>query len=313
MAQMSSDTWKMHPAECLPLTAKQKTEVRQQLVQILESEYFSGSKRCCSFLKYSVEYILAERPLDELKERIIGVGVFHKQADYDTAQDNIVRVTANEVRKRLAQYYGDAPCAPDPIFHLSSGTYVVSFHWAQNNSGPQAAGPQTLEPIAPPSELPPVSGKHRSGTGWQVILVYGLGLIVLASIIGFGYWGAKDVVQDVWSPFIRSPKAAAISIAQPLAYRRASNSDQDTPLGPNEQMVAMPGAFVGIGDAFALADVVKVLSTHGKACQLLPGNAIPYQLVLTSPIIFIGNHSNKWIQEMMENQRFFFGSKDNGR
>ena len=43
--------------------------------------------------------------LGALKERTIAVDVFGRQPRSDLAEDTIVRVSAREVRKRLAQYY----------------------------------------------------------------------------------------------------------------------------------------------------------------------------------------------------------------
>ena len=40
-----------------------------------------------------------------VKERSIGVKVFQLPQDFDTGQHTVVRVTANEVRKKLAQHY----------------------------------------------------------------------------------------------------------------------------------------------------------------------------------------------------------------
>ena len=40
-----------------------------------------------------------------LKERTLGIEVFGKDPNYDTTEDPIVRVTAGEIRKRIAQYY----------------------------------------------------------------------------------------------------------------------------------------------------------------------------------------------------------------
>jgi len=42
---------------------------------------------------------------DNLKERTLGVEVFHRTPDYDTNLDPVVRLCAGEVRKRIAQYY----------------------------------------------------------------------------------------------------------------------------------------------------------------------------------------------------------------
>jgi hypothetical protein len=69
----------------------------------------------------------------------------------------------------------------------------------------------------------------------------------------------------------------------------------------------MSDSFVGTGDAFALADIAKLLSTRGKEWQLLPGNSTPSQTLLAGPIILIGVHANKWTRDIMGNSRFFFG------
>src|SRR5579871_3007115 len=82
--------------------------VRAELSRILQSQSFRGSRRCCRFLEYSVQHVLDGNAQEDLRERSIGVEVFHRAADYDTNEDAIVRVTANEVRKRLAQYYQEA-------------------------------------------------------------------------------------------------------------------------------------------------------------------------------------------------------------
>src|ERR1044071_368329 len=78
--------------------------VRQQLGKLLASPQLRNSKRCQALLKHVVEAYLEGSPERE-KERCIGFEVFQRGADYDTSHDSIVRTTAAEVRKRLAQYY----------------------------------------------------------------------------------------------------------------------------------------------------------------------------------------------------------------
>ncbi len=48
---------------------------------------------------------------DQLKERSLGIAVFHRDPMYDTNTDPVVRFTAGEVRKRLAQYYSASEAA----------------------------------------------------------------------------------------------------------------------------------------------------------------------------------------------------------
>ena len=86
-----------------PSKTNQQHQVDQTLERVLSSPAFRNSKQCQKFLRYVVEHSHAGN--DELlKERCIGIEVFGRDPDYDTAADPVVRVRATEVRKRLSQY-----------------------------------------------------------------------------------------------------------------------------------------------------------------------------------------------------------------
>jgi hypothetical protein len=287
------------------ISEKQRIVALEMLANILGSEFFRGSQRCCHLLEYSVRYVLDRKPLDELKERTLGVEVFHKPCNYDTAQDNIVRVTANEVRKRLAQYYGDAHHTDNLTIQLPSGSYAANLLWSEEDSPTPAPSVTTTEPGTPDLGNSDLEEVHRLRRGWKITAVCALALAVLLAVIIYRYVRATDAIYGVWSPILENPRAAVICISQPLAYR--PNSNMDVPLGPKDSMVPMSDSFVGTGDAFALADIAKLLSTRGKEWQLLPGNSTPSQTLLAGPIILIGVHANKWTRDIMGNSRFFFG------
>jgi len=285
---------------------KQRETALKKLADILESEFFRGSQRCCHFLEYTVRYVLDGRPIDELKERTLGVEVFHKAGDYDTAQDNIVRVTANEVRKRLAQYYGNEHGARTLTIQIPSGAYAASLQWVDEEPQSQIAVATAIEPVPadPGAESPRVSRDSRRA--WLIAAAACLILLAaLATYAALLHIRSTDVVAGVWSPILDSPRPAFICISQPVAYR--PNSNMDSPLGPDDKMVEMPDAFVGTGDAFALADIAKLLSTRGKDWQLIPGNSTPSQTLLAGPIVLIGVHANRWTPAMTESLRFYFG------
>jgi hypothetical protein len=106
--------------------AKDEDVIRKQLKIILESQVFRGSRRSQEFLRFVVEKSLAGH-FDDLKERILGIELFGRPVAYDTSQDAIVRVTANDVRKRLVQYY-EKFAAPDEFrIDLPSGSYIPEF------------------------------------------------------------------------------------------------------------------------------------------------------------------------------------------
>src|SRR6202049_5127415 len=93
------------------LSAEQVQSVRNELESVIASDAFTGSKRCQDFLRLVVDHALAG-DLDELRERMIGVEMFHRPADYDTSNDAVVRVRATEVRKRLSPDYRATKSAP---------------------------------------------------------------------------------------------------------------------------------------------------------------------------------------------------------
>jgi TolB-like protein/Tfp pilus assembly protein PilF len=108
------------------LSAAQANRIRHHLNDVLQSPAYIGSKRSCALLQALVDDALAGR-FDELHERSIGVRMYGRTPDYDTANDAIVRVNATEVRKRLAQYYRELDAEPLLRIELPSGTYVPRF------------------------------------------------------------------------------------------------------------------------------------------------------------------------------------------
>ena len=78
-------------------------EIRGQLRLMLASPAFLGSRRCQQFLEFATEKTLAGET-SSLKEKNIAIEVFGRDPRTDLADDTIVRVSAREVRKRLAQY-----------------------------------------------------------------------------------------------------------------------------------------------------------------------------------------------------------------
>jgi len=97
-----------HPPLRTRFGEEQRLAVRLHLDHVLQSAAFRRSPRCCEFLAYVVEQAI-DGNAELLKERAIGCALFGRKADYETAEDSIVRVRANEVRKRLLQYYEQEP------------------------------------------------------------------------------------------------------------------------------------------------------------------------------------------------------------
>jgi TolB-like protein/Tfp pilus assembly protein PilF len=111
----------------LALGKETDDKIRQQLRRILNSKSFRQVDRLQSFLAFIVEEMLAGRG-DKLKEFLVGVEVFGKEASFDPRMDPLVRVQARRLRARLVRYYREEGQNDEIIVELPKGGYEPVFH-----------------------------------------------------------------------------------------------------------------------------------------------------------------------------------------
>src|ERR1700728_2674433 len=148
----------------VPKTEEEKGQVRRQMERLLETAHFKNSRRYPALFRFIVEETLEGRG-EFLKERLLGIHVFDRPADYDTATDPIVRVTIAEIRKRIAQYYHEEAHDNEMRIELMPGRYEPEFypprvhHAATEEPGEASVFP----PPAVPSSGPQGNGTHSAG------------------------------------------------------------------------------------------------------------------------------------------------------
>src|ERR1700746_640181 len=114
------------PVDALPPAAR--AQVGELLDDILRSTPFRTSRQCQDLFRHIVEHSLAGSD-DSLRERVIGIEVFRRAPDYDTAEDPVVRLRAADVRKRLAQYYQTrGNSTAQWKIEIPTGSYKAQFH-----------------------------------------------------------------------------------------------------------------------------------------------------------------------------------------
>ena len=102
----------------------------------------------------------------ELHEQELGETVFARPRGYDTTQDNIVRVSATELRKRLDLHFSAGGKDEPVIFEIPRGGYVPVFRWREQ---PVAATPE----VEASNPIRPVR------TGWERRLLWTVSAIAL--------------------------------------------------------------------------------------------------------------------------------------
>ena len=110
----------------IPTTEEDRREVQLELERILASPPFTGSRRYPALLRHVVEKTLRGE-VDDLKERILGIEVFQRPNGYDTNADPVVRFSAGEIRRRIAQFYQDISDEGSIEIGLPVGSYIPQF------------------------------------------------------------------------------------------------------------------------------------------------------------------------------------------
>jgi hypothetical protein len=306
LPEQATETW-------IPTSEVEKQAVHQQLEKLLATSLFNSSKRYPSFLRFVVTGVLAGQT-DQLKERILGVEIFGRHADYDTNTDPIVRVTAAEIRKRIELYYQDPKHAQEIRLFLPSGSYAPQFSWPGHPASPDSA---SIEPSkrssdtiqvhvhTPSSASDLISSKRLSSTRWKLVLASAF-LTVVAASTAIWYVGRANVLKQFWEPFVKSPEPILFCIADQVQYssirlRDAVDPQHETTL--NDSMTA-----IIIDDINPLVSIAGMLHTNGKSYRLLGESATTLADLRRGPSVFIGAFDNSWTLRLTAPLRFHFAN-----
>ena len=294
-----------------PCSEVEKGAVQQQLELLLASPLFHSSKRYPSFLRFAVARVLAGQT-DQLKERIIGIEIFERPADYDTNTDPIVRVTAAEIRKRIEQYYQDPKHSQEIRLFLPAGSYAPQFYWPGHPSGLPASsmelpsnGSDALK-AAPAMTLSIAPRTKRIFTTARM-LAFALVVLVLV-IASTTLWQSSrpPVLKQFWEPFVSSPNPVLICVADQSQYSSIRLRDAADPL----HEITLPDTMVTliIDDVSPLVNIAALLRTYGKTSRVLGEANTTLTDLRRGPSIFIGAFDNSWTLRLTSPLRFHFAN-----
>ncbi len=286
------------PKTWTPSTKAEKKAVLDQLERLLENPHFHKSKRFPVFLRFVVTELLAGRG-EGLKERTLGIEVFGKEPNYDTTDDPIVRVTAGEIRKRIAQYYQEPGHEQEIRLLLPSGSYVPQFHLPEEIAPavPEMAELPAVQKISLPE--PPVP--RRSAKLYA-------GLLVVLILAGVSVWRlSRPAPIDVfWAPFFQSPDPILFCMADQnqfstIVLRNAADPNHETTL--NDRMVA-----VIIDDLSPLVNIAGILYAHGRTLRVQGASVTSFSDLRQAPSVFIGAFDNGWTLRFTARLRYHFAN-----
>jgi hypothetical protein len=279
------------------LSIEQKNLIREELARILASPLFCHSKRFPDFLRYTVNRALDE-DTDSIKERTLGVEVFGRDANYDTSLDPVVRMTAVEIRKRLAQYYQLPNHEREPRIDFERGSYVPEFRFLEEELPPQVA-PATAS-VA--KEIP-----TRSRWRWLAAACVILPSLLISGLLLGGT--RRDALDLFWSPVIAAKSPVLICMPDMNTILSTTPVTQP-PSGLAQTMSQLPLVFrrdkVSFGDSMAVSLVTGLLGSKAKEFSVRHSEDVDLDELKQGPVLLIGGYSNQWAMELDSGLRYSF-------
>lgn len=287
---------------------------RKLLVERLaSSSYISKSARLRDMFLYLCERVL-EHSAEVIHEHEVGHRVFGRPLDYDTNADNIVRVHASMLRKRIEQYFANEGLDEPLIIEIPRGNYAPVFRV------------RPALPLPPPADVliaPP--SRNR-----KLILFVGLSAILACStlfllwrvrVLGQGDLAAlpnQPAVRQLWSEIFTGDKAtdivlddATLAFFQELTGRQIGLSEYfdrsyvrsveqgaaNTPLVPDFAETLVLKRQSSYADASLLWKIAQIAgSLHGNA-KLHFARDYSFRELKADNAILLGNtRSNPWIE-----------------
>jgi hypothetical protein len=311
-----------------PKTESERQLVRSQLERLVSDSRFTASKRYPGMLQYIVEQTLRENE-DSLKERTIGIEVFHRPPDYDTNLDPVVRLCAVEVRKRLVQYYQSSAHANELRIELNPGSYVPVFSEPPSDAHilqtPLANVPsiQTPPSDVPSIQMPPVDvpsiaepvnqSKRTEKIYWPVGLIVS-GLIVVIVALGARYGRQfnkqRSALEEVWSPLLTSSKPILLCVGGTKMVNLAGSQLIELQSGADDDAFLQPFAnrndFVPFSDVQVLSRFSSLADAHGHAFRVQNSRTTVSSQLREGPVVLIGALNNDWTLNRTSSLRFHF-------
>jgi hypothetical protein len=192
----------------VPSTIAESSAVEQEraeLQAVLESALFVRSPTLAHLLSYLCEKMFTGEG-DHIKEYSIALEVFGRRDTFDQDIDSIVRVQANRLRKRLAEYYRSAGADHPLHITIPIGQYVPVFQKARGEGASASNGDVAIGTEAS-------SATRQIRKIWMRLIP--VGVVLLLAGAGF-LFRHRLRPQPVASPFSRNAIAEESPVGLPV-------------------------------------------------------------------------------------------------
>ncbi len=320
----------VHSSTTFPISLFEK---REELRRILESKHFASSPKKSRFLEFVSEQAFLGSG-DKLNEYLIGVEVYDRGTEFDSAKDPIVRVQAHEIRRLLKKYYEEEGKGSLVHVDLPSGAYVPVF-------GRCATG--ELEDVEVPAEAADAKSGRKSRLHWAPPLSLAAAGLVLGFLLatngrrnGNAAQAASrtpalpDSLDWFWHPFLPPAEPPLIVIPNHPLLRAAHDGDSPETLARGHEIpkadlpefrdtihfrelkhfrfVPSVTDFTSVGETIGLISLTQLFSDDGQKYRVQQSRLVNFEEIKESNAILLGGNQSWSGRVFLNIQGFHFQS-----
>jgi hypothetical protein len=325
--------------ETQPASYSLSSDERWKLVlRVVSSPEFRKSTRLRDFLLYICERALTDR-LDEIHEQQIGSIVFERRTDFNPGEDNIVRVEARELRRRLAVYFTSDGKDEPLVIRIPKGSYVPLFE-SRTSAAPEvtAPSPLTTEQAAPQGLAPEKTVEELPARGGRIGLAVPLLAVLLMILLFSGVWQWREnqklredlrhastpsLPQHSLWPRLFDPEHETYIVAadscfvliQDITHTEISLKDYLTrryaeDLRTPELQIIASRRYTDLADVSVVGKILQATAGYRQRTTIRYARNLEIQDLKTHNLILLGGYrSNPWVEEF-DRQRNFRGGLD---
>lgn len=298
----------------------QRTAILAECDAILAHPAFRTSKRCVALLRHLTGRVLAGDH-EAIKERILGIEVFRRQPEYDTNSDPIVRMTANEIRKRLALCYQDSARHTLVKIRMVPGTYVLQFDFGESEHSLASDGAEIFEEVPGIIEgeleqseiVPNVRFSLHHPRIWILVAAAGLLAIAVVAVMFLRAQFFPSAQTLIWEPLLGSRQPVTICVGSfnafeanswALGWAQEVNQVVADHALPKHSVSSLQLPAVSIVDTKVAGKVSSWLATHHKPATIQSSNNLRLEDLRRGPVVLIGEFNNPWTLILLSELRY---------
>ena len=301
----------------------EEDEFQSEVQRILRSGELRNSEVLRRLLIFLAEKTVSGEAV-YLKEYAVAIDGLGKPPSYDPRQHSTVRIQVGRLRQKLAEYYRGEGKDDTVIIDVPKGRFELTCHHRLSAQEPVPLPPLTVssgQPLSRANDVP--AAAHDTPRGFRISQLFPWAIATLCCVVAIGALVSMRMqsrrgllrtgawtpeLQEIWAPFISSPRPVIMAIEDPLFAELRSDPGvyyRDKSLNTWKDIQASPAVkslrgalgnadvqpsryYTAFGEVNAAFLLGRVLGPFEQNLSVAKTSQLSWQQIADNNVLFIG-------------------------